>query len=548
MRHRLLAALGCLVVALTAGCGGNDSNTPASGGGPVTPPATNAVPNARAGGPQSVLVGTSVQLDGTASTDPEGGALTYNWTLVSRPPGSIAGLSASTSPRPTFVADMAGSYSASLVVSDGVNTSFASSAVVTAAQGNVAPVARAGSDLGAILGSTVTLSGAASSDANGDPLTFSWVLTSRPAGSAAALGSGSTETTTLVPDLVGTYVATLVVRDGALDSAPSTVAITASNANLPPVARPGPAQTVAFGTRVRLNGSASSDPNGDALSFQWSLTSRPAGSTASLQNRTAPNLELVADVIGIYVVSLVVSDGRVDSAGATVTITATPPVPALAAGSGTFVQTPSALPFVGINGTTGLAQVQAASCGAHSAADLMPDGVVLATSAQLSSLTQVDVHTGRCTTLFPVAEPMAAIAVSASGVVHLLSATSTAGVRRLYRYGADGVLISVQAVSGNTTAAGVASLALPEGMDFAPDGTLYVSQQGAIWRLDPNSGVGTLSATGIHTSGDFDIDANGLLRTVRAGQLNVIRTSDWVLDSAVTVQGATAVAGAVVHR
>lgn len=548
MRHRLLAALGCLVAALTAGCGGNDNNTPASGSGPVTPPATNAVPNARAGGAQSVLVGTSVQLDGTASTDPEGDALTYAWTLVSRPLGSTAALSASTSPRPSFVADASGSYTANLVVSDGVNTSFASSTVVTAALGNVAPVARAGSDLGAIPGSTVTLSGAASSDANGDPLTFSWTLTSQPVSSTAALGSSTAETTTLVPDVVGTYVASLVVRDGALDSAPSTVTITVSNANLPPVARPGPAQTVAFGTRVRLDGSASSDPNGDALNFQWSLTSRPAGSTATLQNRARSNPELVADVIGIYVVSLVVSDGRADSAGATVTITATPPVPALAAGSGTFVQTPSALPFVSINGTTGLAQTQAASCGVHSAADLMPDGVVLATSAQLSSLTQVDVHTGRCTMLFPVAEPMAAIAVSASGVVHVLSAASTAGVRRLYRYGADGVLISVQGVSGSTTAAGVANLTVPEGMDFAPDGTLYASQQGAIWRLDPNSGVGTLLVTGIDTSGDFDIDATGLLRTVRAGQLNVIRTSDWGLDSAVTVQGASAVAGVVVHR
>ena len=548
MRHRLLAALGCLVVALTAGCGGNDSNTPASGSGPVTPPATNAVPNARAGGAQSVLVGASVQLDGTASTDPEGDALTYTWTLVSRPLGSTAALSASASPRPTFVADAAGSYTANLVVSDGVNASFASSTMVTAALGNVAPVARAGNDVGAIPGSTVTLSGAASSDANGDPLSFSWTLTSRPSGSVAALGSGTTEATTLVPDLVGTYVATLVVRDGALDSAPSTVTVTVSNANLPPVARPGPAQTVAFGTRVRLNGSASSDPNGDALSFQWSLTSRPAGSTATLQNRSSPTPELVADVIGIYVVSLVVSDGRADSVGATVTITATPPVPALATGSGTFLQTPSALPFVGINGTTGLAQAQAASCGVHSAADLMPDGVVLATSAQLSSLTQVDVPTGRCTTLFPVAEPMAAIAVSAGGVVHVLSAASTAGVRRLYRYGADGVLISVQAVSGSTTAVGVANLTVPEGMDFAPDGTLYVSQQGAIWQLDPNSGVGTLRAAGINTSGDFDIDATGLLRTVRAGQLNVIRTSDWGLGSAVTVQGVTAVAGAAVHR
>ena len=133
-------------------------------------------------------------------------------------------------------------------------------------------------------------------------------------------------------------------------------------------------------------------------------------------------------------------------------------------------------------------------------------------------------------------------------MVHVLSAASTAGVRRLYRYGADGVLISVQAVSGSTTAVGVANLTVPEGMDFAPDGTLYVSQQGAIWQLDPNSGVGTLRAAGINTSGDFDIDATGLLRTVRAGQLNVIRTSDWGLGSAVTVQGVTAVAGAAVHR
>jgi hypothetical protein len=143
---------------------------------------------------------------------------------------------------------------------------------------------------------------------------------------------------------------------------------------------------------------------------------------------------------------------------------------------------------------------------------------------------------------------MAAIAVSASGVVHLLSATSTGGARQLYRYGADGVLVSKQPISGATTTPGVANLTAPEGMDFAPDGTLYVSQQGAIWRLEPSTGVGTLRATGVNTSGDFDIDATGLLRTVRAGQLNVIRISDWALDSATTVQGAAVAAGALVHR
>lgn len=548
MTHRLLAALGIGVLALTAGCGGTDGNTPASSS-PSTPPpaATNALPTARAGGPQSVLIGATVQLDGTASTDPEGGALTYAWTLIARPLGSNATLSASTSPRPTFLADTAGSYVANLVVSDGVNASIANTVTVTAALGNVAPVARAGSDRGALPGSTVSLSGAASSDANGDPLSFSWTLT-RPPGSAAALSSATTEESSFIPDLVGSYVATLVVRDGALDSAPSSVTITVSNANLPPVARPGADQTVAFGSLVRLDGSASSDPNGDPLSFQWSLSSRPAGSTASLQNRTAPRIELTADVIGLYVLSLVVSDGLGASAGATVTITATEPVAALAAGSGLFVQSAAELPFVGINANTGVTQRQAASCSLHSAADLMPDGVVLAASSAQSTLTQVDVATGRCITLFRVAEPMAAIAVSAGGVVHLLSEASAAGARQLYRYGADGVLVSRQAVSGTATVAGVPNLTAPEGMDFAPDGTLYVSQQGAIWQLNPNTGVGTLRASGVLTRGDFDIDATGLLRSIEGGQLRVIRSSDWALDSSLVIQGPPVTAGAVVHR
>ena len=548
MTHRLLAALGIGVLALTAGCGGTDGNTPASSS-PSTPPpaATNALPTARAGGPQSVLIGATVQLDGTASTDPEGGALTYAWTLIARPLGSNATLSANTSPRPTFLADTAGSYVANLVVSDGVNASIANTVTVSAALGNVAPVARAGSDRGALPGSTVSLSGAASSDANGDPLSFSWTL-SRPPGSAAALSSATTEESSFIPDLVGSYVATLVVRDGALDSAPSSVTITVSNANLPPVARPGADQTVAFGSLVRLDGSASSDPNGDTLSFQWSLSSRPAGSTASLQNRTAPRIELTADVIGLYVLSLVVSDGLGASAGATVTITATEPVAALAAGSGLFVQSAAELPFVGINASTGVTQRLAASCSLHSAADLMPDGVVLAASSAQSTLTQVDVATGRCITLFRVAEPMAAIAVSAGGVVHLLSEASAAGARQLYRYGADGVLVSRQAVSGTATVAGVPNLTAPEGMDFAPDGTLYVSQQGAIWQLNPNTGVGTLRASGILTRGDFDIDAAGLLRSIEGGQLRVIRSGDWALDSSLVIQGPPVTAGAVVHR
>ncbi|MDZ7653993.1 MAG: PKD domain-containing protein [Burkholderiaceae bacterium] len=87
---------------------------------------------------------------------------------------------------------------------------------------NVAPVANAGAAQTVVAGSTVTLDGSASSDANSDPLTFAWALTSKPASSAATLSGATIARTTFVADLAGTYIATLVVNDGKVNSAPAT--------------------------------------------------------------------------------------------------------------------------------------------------------------------------------------------------------------------------------------------------------------------------------------------------------------------------------------
>jgi mono/diheme cytochrome c family protein len=89
-----------------------------------------------------------------------------------------------------------------------------------------------------------------------------------------------------------------------------------------PTADAGPNQTVAVGDTVRLDGSGSSDPDGDILIYQWSFVSRPAGSTAALSNTTNVNPTFVADVAGDYMVQLIVNDGTDDSAPDTVTITA----------------------------------------------------------------------------------------------------------------------------------------------------------------------------------------------------------------------------------
>ncbi|MBI4691010.1 MAG: hypothetical protein HY754_12225 [Nitrospirae bacterium] len=93
---------------------------------------TNCPPVAYAGSDQSVVVSTTVTLDGTGSSDVNGDALTYNWSFTSKPVGSLASLSDSTASMPTFTADVAGNYAISLTVSDGKSGSEADYVAVTA--------------------------------------------------------------------------------------------------------------------------------------------------------------------------------------------------------------------------------------------------------------------------------------------------------------------------------------------------------------------------------------------------------------------------------
>src|SRR5207248_4359276 len=73
-------------------------------------------PTANATAPAEVNIGTTVQLDGTASSDPQGRQLSFDWCMVSLPSGSKAALNDAHSTNPTFVADVAGKYVVQLVV------------------------------------------------------------------------------------------------------------------------------------------------------------------------------------------------------------------------------------------------------------------------------------------------------------------------------------------------------------------------------------------------------------------------------------------------
>ncbi|WP_299968755.1 PKD domain-containing protein [uncultured Roseobacter sp.] len=282
-----------------------------------TPPIAEAGPNA------VVTIGQPAVLDGTGSSDADGDALSYAWTLIQRPVGSSAALTGAANAQPTLTPDAAGTYVAELVVNDG--TDFSAPDQVTLTTGNATPVADAGADTSGTVGRQVTLSGDASTDPNGDSLTYSWQLVSQPQNSSISPTSTGVDFV-FTPDVAGSFTAQLTVSDGQLTDT-DTVSI-AVDVNQAPTAVAGENASVSLNDLVMLDGSNSTDPEGDLLTYAWSLISRPDGSTASLDDATSPLPKFTVDAPGTYVAQLIVNDGQSDSAPDTVTLSTqnVPPV------------------------------------------------------------------------------------------------------------------------------------------------------------------------------------------------------------------------------
>lgn len=276
-------------------------------------------PRAQAGRDQTVVVGATVYLNGAASNDPEGHSLRFQWTLASSPSGSNAALTQEHSVTPQFVADRPGNFVLNLVVSDGITSSPADTVVISTT--NSVPVAESGPDQTVSVGSTVHLTGSGSSDMDGQLLTYQWAIISSPAGSHSRLSSEDGVLSSFVADVPGEYVVRLITNDGLETSQPDLVTIRTTNSL--PTANAGPDRPVAAGSTVRLNGSRSTDVDGDLLAFSWSFVTRPEGSTAELSNPSGVMPVFTADVAGEYVLQLMVNDGLAYSMPDTVRITTT---------------------------------------------------------------------------------------------------------------------------------------------------------------------------------------------------------------------------------
>lgn len=273
-------------------------------------------PIANAGSDQNAIVGNTVTLNGSGSTNPSGvGTLTYNFTFMSRPAGSNATITNPTSVMPTFVPDVAGDYIVLLTVNNGTASSTATVKISTTSP--VAPIANAGPNQTVNVGSTVTLNGSGSTDAGGKPLTYAFTITSRPANSNATLTNPTSVSPTFTADKPGSYTVQLIVNNGTSNSLPSTVIITTQCPA--PVANAGMGSNINVGSVVTLNGANSTDVCGNPLTYQFSLITVPAGSNATLSSATAVNPSFTADKQGTYVAQLIVNNGQTSSAPVTVT-------------------------------------------------------------------------------------------------------------------------------------------------------------------------------------------------------------------------------------
>ena len=133
-------------------------------------------------------------------------------------------------------------------------------------------------------------------DAEGDVLSFG--ITNQPVGSTFDTNSGEFNWTPGAAD-AGTYSVGFSVSDGLLsDSETITITITAGNA--PPVANPGGPYQGATGQPVSFDGSGSSDPDGDNLSYAWDFGDGGTASGAMVSHTYA--------VAGSYLVTLTVTD------------------------------------------------------------------------------------------------------------------------------------------------------------------------------------------------------------------------------------------------
>jgi len=167
-------------------------------------------------GPARTLPGQNVTLQADEkSSGPYGDTVTYSWSA----PGATV---TPTGPVTTFTANTPGDYPITLTAAPG--SAPYNQASMTIRVNNVPTASISG--LAAVDNVTSIPFTGTGLDADGQPLSFHWILLARPSSSTSVLTTANVDNVALVPDVSGTYEVGLRVNDGLDDSALATHTVT----------------------------------------------------------------------------------------------------------------------------------------------------------------------------------------------------------------------------------------------------------------------------------------------------------------------------------
>ncbi len=294
----------------------------------------NEAPVADAGEDQTVETGTNVEVNGTASYDPDGELVGWQWNAsISNP--SVVALAGNNTTVATFTApDVTGVYSFTLVVLDDNGTWSEEDEVNVTVElpPNLLPVAVATAPPAIQLGDTIELNGSPSYDPDGEIVEWVWNCTSN---SSLPVSDGNAAAASATPEVPGTYTFTLTVRDdrdGWSEPAIVSVLVVAPEVNLPPVAviSGDPLVDWVVNDTLSLDGSGSSDADGAIVEYLWNCTSHP---TLVFEGQNTTTLSFTPDEPGEYIITLAVRDDNgswslgEDTVAVTVRVPPPPPPP-----------------------------------------------------------------------------------------------------------------------------------------------------------------------------------------------------------------------------